>query len=216
MRIHSGWAFPDSDEHMWREMKPDGSYQRSHFEKAMEFVTDFSCAIDGGAHVGLWSALMAKRFKRVFAVEPALDTYECLLLNMAHLDNVRVKNVALSHVKYMNAALTFDAKQAERGNTGGRYLDPDVDGTIVCEPIDSWKLESLGFLKLDVEGFEPHAISGATDTIGRCRPVIIWEDKFFHTRYGLPKHETRKRLASLGYEHKARVGHDEIWCAAHL
>jgi FkbM family methyltransferase len=210
MKMHAGWQFPDDDEHMWREMRVGGLYQSEHCDKALSFVADRSVAIDGGAHVGLWSAIMAKRFDSVIAVEPAADSFECLTTNMMarRLDNVVLCNAALGCEDKL-VSMELDAKQTSRKNTGGRYVRDG--GTIRVEMIDSWKLPTLGFLKLDVEGSEPAAIQGASETIARCKPVVLWEDKSFCTRYGYDKNAPRRLLAALGYEHKARVSADEIW-----
>lgn len=211
MKHHGGWMWPELDDFMWREMKQDGTYQRSHFDAAMRFVTDRRCAVDGGAHVGLWSALMAKQFDRVVAVEPAADTAECLAINMAAVFNVEIRRVALgSHAGSVSLAL--DDKQKARKNTGGRYVV--TGGSIPVERIDDWNLPSLGLLKLDVEGSEPAAVEGAVETLKRCKPVVLFEDKGFCVRSGYAKDASQKLLAGVGYEHKARVGHDEVWCAA--
>ncbi len=86
-------------------------------------------------------------------------------------------------------------------------------GTIPVERIDDWRLENLGFLKLDIEGSEPAALEGAFLTIKNNRPIVLFEDKGFCARYGygFEKGASQVILSSLGYEHMARVGHDEIW-----
>ncbi len=211
MKTVAGLAWPDADTFMCREVKADGSYQRPHLDAALKHVSDFSCAIDGGAHVGTWSALMAKRFTRVIAVEPAPDTFECLQQNMLGFTNVECRQIGLSHIKYFGGKLELDAKQTARGNTGGRYLSPDGVGTIACETIDSWDLKRLGFIKLDVEGFEPHALKGAAETLCRCKPIVLFEDKKFWTRYGLEPNEPQKFLASIGYRFIEAAGFDQIW-----
>ncbi len=210
MKEHGGWYWPDSDDFMWREMR-DGSYQRSHFDKAMEFVTDRRCAIDVGAHVGHWSALMASEFESVLAVEPAEDSFQSLLSNMLsrRLDNVVPCPVAVGNSDEF-VSMAIDQKQAARKNTGGRYVRLG-GGAIRMETIDSWRLPALGFLKIDAEGSEPLVIQGAEFTIARCKPVVLFEDKGFCVRYGLEKTASQRALAALGYEHKARVGHDEIY-----
>jgi FkbM family methyltransferase len=47
--------------------------------------------------------------------------------------------------------------------------------TVRCLKIDSGGLQRLDILKLDVAGMEPMALSGARDTIERCKPVILAE-----------------------------------------
>ncbi len=212
MKMHGGWQFPDADDFMWREMRGD-TYQRLHFDAAMTFVTDTRCACDVGAHVGTWTKLMADRFDSVVAVEPASDSFECLRTNMRAfcVTNVVPRGVSLG-AEQCYVSLTLNAKETARGNTGGRYVQRG--GVILCETLDSWNLPSLGFLKIDAEGSEPDVIKGACFTIDRCKPVVLFEDKGFCTRYGYAKDAPARILTGIGYEHKARVGHDEIWCAA--
>lgn len=205
-----GWAYPEADDFMWREAKPDGSYQASHLAIAMQFVKDRRTAIDAGAHVGTWSKLMSGLFDRVIAVEPAVDTFECLQQNVRrfNLKNVDAVNVALGATAgYVSMAL--DGKPLAMNNTGGRYVRKG--GTIRLETIDEWNLPSLSFLKMDIEGSEPDCILGASLTLSRCKPVVLWEDKSFCTRYGHDKDAPRHLLTSLGYRQLSRVSADEIW-----
>jgi FkbM family methyltransferase len=208
--MHHGWSYPDADEQMWREQSIAGGYQASHLIEAMRYVTDKSLAVDGGAHVGTWSLTLSRVFRRVIAVEPAVDTFECLRANMARFDrtNVDTVNVALG-LRSGFVTMALDGKPAKNKNTGGRHVERG--GTIRCETIDDWNLPSLGFLKLDIEGSEPMALEGAALTLTRCKPVVLFEDKGFCTRYGYAKDAPQRILESFGYEHKARVGKDEIW-----
>ena len=91
------WQFPEADQYMRGEMARDGSYQGTHLEVALRYVTDWRCAVDGGAHVGTWSRLMSEKFQRVIAVEPSLDTFACLTCNMQTFGcaNVECRNLAL-------------------------------------------------------------------------------------------------------------------------
>lgn len=207
---HHGWAYPAADDFMWREAKPDGSYQRRHLDAAMTFVTDRRVAIDGGAHVGQFTKPLAALFDHVIAVEPAEDTFACLVANVARfrLLNVEVKQAALgSRVGYVSLAL--DAKQTARGNTGGRFVVPG--GGIPVERIDDWKLPYVGLIKLDVEGSEPDAINGAIETIASCKPIILFEDKEFSRRYGFYPRATQNLLTTMGYTFLQAISHDEIW-----
>ncbi len=212
MKMHGGWYWPDADEYMVKELRADGTYQRDHLDAAMRFVTDKRIAVDGGAHVGQFSRQMSALFETVIAAEPAFDAFESLAENMRNFgcSNVQIRNIAFGSTPGF-VTMALDAKQQARKNTGGRYI---MDGgKIPRVMIDTWHLPSLGFLKLDVEGSEYDAIDGARDTIARCRPVILWEDKAFGARFGHDKQAVRHLLATLGYEHKARAGSDEIWTA---
>jgi FkbM family methyltransferase len=210
MKIQHGWAFPSADEFMSNAMKPDGSYQASHLVAALEYVTDWSLSVDGGAHAGTWTKTLSQRFTRVISVEPSTDTFEALQANVLHFGclNVQTLNVALGD-KPGTVKMVLDGRAAEMHNTGGRYAAPG--GDILVETIDSWDLKSLGFLKLDVEGSEVAALRGARKTLKRCRPIVLYEEKGFSRRYGEVKEAAAKLLESFGFRLLQVVGCDRIW-----
>lgn len=210
MKLQHGWAFPDADEFMLTQIQPDGSYQRANLERALEFVTDFSCAIDGGAHIGTWARIMAQRFTRVIAVEPSFDTREALVANLAAFVclNVEVQGVALGAAAG-HVTMALDDKGAAMKNTGARFVQPV--GEIPLVTVDSWQLPSLGFLKLDVEGSEVAALQGAAKTLKRCRPVVLFENKALWRRFGYHHDAPQQFLTKIGYQRVAVVSKDEIW-----
>lgn len=210
MKTVHGWAFPDADVFMVNEMKPDGSYQAGHLAAALRHVTDWSLAIDGGAHVGTWSRTLSGRFEKVIAIEPSADTFEALMTNLVTFGcgNVDARNIALGATPG-TVEMHLEGRGVELQNTGARFAKPG--GTIPVETIDSWNLPSLGLLKLDVEGSEPNALRGAVATLRRCRPIVIYEDKFLWRRYGEPRDAAAKVLQSVGYVQLERVKMDEIW-----
>jgi len=209
MKLHAGIAFPDADQFMVKEMKGDQTYQAEHLRDALRFVTEFGCAVDGGAHVGLWSRLMAHSFEKVIAFEPSPDTFECLRHNMQGLDRVQCEPYALGAAPGM-VAMTLDAKNALRANTGARHVT--AGGEIQVRTIDSFALDRVGFIKLDIEGSEPMALQGAADTIARCQPIILFENKSLWSRhFNLPADAVVRILTRYGYRHLSTVSHDEIW-----
>ncbi len=211
MKTHSSWAYPDADDFMWREMKPDGTYQASHLQTALTYVTDWSLAIDGGAHVGTWSRLMADRFSRVIAVEPSADTFEALTANMATFEcvNVERRNIAIGAVAGLVSMAPLEPRAEAMKNTGARFVQ--LGGDIPCERIDDWALPSVGFIKLDIEGSEVDALIGASQTLTRCRPIVLFENKGFCRRFGHAKDGPQAFLASVGYRHIDTAGKDQIW-----
>lgn len=210
MKTVHGWQFPDADDFMTRELRPDGTYQASHLAAALSFVSDFSVAIDGGAHVGTWARLLGERFETVLAFEPSPDTFAALVANLA--------TFACAHVQPIHAALgrtagavemAIEARQAALGNTGARYVVEG--GAIPMQTVDALALPSLGFLKLDVEGSEPFALEGARETLRRCRPIVLFENKYLWKRFEQPRDAPHQILRGVGYRHLATVVKDEIW-----
>lgn len=218
MKYAHGWAFPDEDVFMMAELKADGTYQAANLHAALRYVTDWSLAVDGGAHVGAWTKPMAAKFARVIAVEPASDTYEALTANLAAFGcgNVDARHIAIGD-KAREVRLVLDGRGATMRNTGARHIEKHVrkGGEVVkCEPIDEWELPTLGFLKLDIEGGEPDAIAGARATIRRCHPVVLFENKGLCVRLGHSRNAVQRLLTELGYRHVESVSCDEIWLPA--
>jgi len=214
MKIAKGWAFPDADEQMVAELSEDGRYQSTHLDAAMRYVKTHSVCIDGGAHVGTWSKRLSPLFKRVIAVEPSPDTFEALAANMQTFGcaNVELVHAALGAKSGGFVSMALAPAAVALKNTGARYAVPTADAAIPVIRIDDWNLSSLGFLKLDVEGSEPMALAGASQTITRCRPIILFENKWLWVRhFGVPKHAVEVLLTRHGYHKLLQISHDQIW-----
>lgn len=210
MKQIKGWYFPDVDAFMANEMKEDGSYQGGHLRAVLPFVTDHSVAVDGGAHVGTWTKPLSGLFGSVVAIEPSPDTYEALVANMQAFGcaNVTCHHVALGAAPGF-VSMTWDKRAADLANTGGRYVQEH--GEIWRITLDSLNLPSLGFLKLDVEGAEPDALKGGAETIARCKPIVLFENKGFCRRYGYPADGPQQVLTKFGYRQLLVTGKDVIW-----
>jgi len=195
---------------MVKELGADGRYQAKNLDAALEHVTDWTLAIDGGAHVGTWARVMAGRFVQVIAAEPAADTYEALVENMRQFGctNVETRQIGLGE-KAGRAGMTIDDRGAALFNSGSRFLAPG--DAVAVETIDSWNLPTLGFLKLDVEGSEQAALLGARETLQRCKPIVLFEDKGLWKRFGYGRQAPQSLLTELGFVLVARVSMDQIW-----
>jgi FkbM family methyltransferase len=144
--------------------------------------------LDVGANIGLHALTAAKRLRelgggRVIAFEPAAD---CLakLRAAAERNDVQVEVVpaALGERQHY-AELRADSRYDE-ADAGVRSLYGD--GAVVQEVpvirLDDWVrehgLERLDVVKLDIEGSEVSALSGAAHTLTRLRPrAVLVEDK---------------------------------------
>lgn len=195
------WWFPFDDAKCRRHFTAEG-LQIDHLERALTYVKDHSVAVDGGAHVGSWSRYMAPHFKRILAYELAPDTFECLKRNVADLPHVQPIHAALGDVPGFVGV--HDPK-----HTLGRSV---AEGNTVKKVrLDDEKLDALGFLKLDLEGYEYFGLKGAEQTIKRFRPVILIEEKGHGTKYGLEADASLKFLKKLGYRKAFRMKPDEVF-----
>lgn len=196
-----------------------GGWQLDHLDRALSHVKDRRVAIDGGAHIGSWTFAMLERgFAHVQAFEPADDTFECLLENakewrIKHMADVESQFIGLHRcalgAEAGRTGMKDDGKYAG-GNTGGRYLKGD--GPIAVRALDVYKFVAVDFIKLDVEGYEPFALRGARDTIERCKPVILIEEKHrMAHRFGYAPGEASRMLQSFGMVEIDLIGSDHIF-----
>lgn len=171
-------------------------YQRDTYAKALEFVTDFGCAIDVGAHVGFWSLEMAKNFTEVHAFEPQPENFACLSGNAPDIARY---NIALGETPGWCRMET-----PARHNSGA--WEAKEGGDIEVLPLDGFALEP-GLIKIDVQGMELAVLKGAEETILRSYPVLVVEC----VMNGVYDPGPREFIEGLGMEAVARVRKDFIF-----
>lgn len=99
------------------------------------------------------------------------------------------------------------------GNAGAGFCSgkglPVYNGSISITEIalDDLKLEKVDFIKWDIEGFEYRAISGAANTLKRCRPRMIVEVYEAHlNRCGTSSLYLTNLITCLGYNVSILMG----------
>lgn len=173
---------------------------------ALSFCKLHRTAVDVGAHIGIWTNELAKRFDTVWAFEPTDENFECLVHNIG--ERATLQKVALGA-----GAAECNVALPKGGNSGMWHIAAGA-GTPM-RPLDSYNLSVVDFIKIDTEGYEGNVIAGAWRTLNTCRPVVFFEDnglgpKYFGDNWTDPK----PLLASLGYVRAVRIRKDEIWTPA--
>lgn len=215
-KIVENWHFPPDEKSVFRKVKSSrdkiGSqfsiddYQVQLRDAALKYTTNFSGVVDVGAHIGIWSVHFSKVFKQVYAFEINPDTLPSLEANIASRD---IKNV-----KIFTHGLGDKEQLVEicptRFKSMGTYITAVDTGTNLVLPLDSFNLKDIGLIKIDVEGFESAVLLGAAETIIRCKPIIVMEDKpDLHTRFGGPT--PSNILLDLGLKEIVRFRKDVIF-----
>lgn len=209
------WWLPDDEQHLQQWMTKVNqrvhgrlTYQHAKWAAAAPYVKQWRVAVDVGAHVGLWTHTLAERFKEVVAFEPVLAHRECWDKNLAGLTNVRLYACALGET-----AGEVCIKKRPAGSSGDRGVDPiaelstlraSVNGNgELCDMkrLDDFALPVIDFLKMDCEGYEVYIVRGGLETIARCKPCVIVEQKpeTGHVkRYGIGPTDAVDELKKLG------------------
>ena len=111
--------------------------------------------------------------------------------------NVEAKNVVLHRVALGNRSGRMKSEVVP-DNTGASFVSDSAQGDVPLKRLDEYALEQVDFVKVDVEGYERFVLEGARDTLLRCRPLVLIEQKPFSERYGVAQYDALEYLQSLG------------------
>lgn len=202
MKQAHGWYLPDHETHLqgWMQKvndKVDGKlrYQGSKLDTAMSFCNDFRYAVDIGAHVGLFSYWLSRRFDAVFAFEPSAEQRACFEKNVTTWPsgNVKLLPMALGESPGKVGIKTTKGSSGDTHVAGPGEIEMSTLDSIIPQDVP------VDFIKIDTEGMELPIIKGAKQTILRCRPVMMVEQKGHEvTHFGFEKEGAIKYLKELG------------------
>jgi FkbM family methyltransferase len=164
-----------------------GEYGEIEFEFMRQLLQPGRDAVEVGANMGSHTVplarLLAAQGRRLLAVEPQPVVFQNMCANVAlsRLLNVRAENCACADAP---GWLAFDTPDyTGLGNFGGVAMRPAGPAAAAGQRVRSVPLDDLlddswdvGFLKIDVEGFEQQVLEGARRTLARCRPLIYLEN----------------------------------------
>ena len=144
---------------------------------------------------------------KVWAFEPNLENYRCALITtfINDLRNVEIANAGLGARKGSLSMMISDASGRSLGGTSRVLEEYKGDGREELTQVEIVRLDdavpsdrTISILQLDVEDFEQPALTGATRTIERCKPILILEN--------LPdQHWLSENILRLGYRVARKV-----------
>lgn len=210
MKEHLGWWFPDGETHFQQMLNKSvakggpARYQWQVRDRSLKYVKNFNFALDIGANVGLWSRDLCDHFQTVVAFEPVEQFRECLIKNVVKI-NLNVQSFALGDQNTTaNMIITQD-------NMGHTHIDPTSigQGSTEIKRLDDLNYSMIDYIKMDCEGFEYKIIQGAEQTLKRCRPIVVVEQKP-HDMYQQSQHAAIELLQSYGMIRLDQVKDDWI------
>ena len=228
-----GIWLPDGEKHFPEWMAKNGeivngrgTYQIRKLREAMKWCKQFRTAVDVGAHVGLWSMHLVQRFKRVEAFEPVPQFRECFRRNVPDAVDVTTigmmgKEVLHDHELH-DCALGvgtpdgFVSMNINPADTGGTHVNCDGlkgDAPLTqMKQLDSFCFQDVDFIKIDTEGYELEVLKGAVETLRRCKPCVIVEQKPHKLlpNFGIKGTPAVDFLRSLGAVLRKEMGGDYI------
>jgi FkbM family methyltransferase len=172
----------------------------------MEHLKPDSSVLDIGANCGYFSLLACSLGATVYAFEPLqcnvrllsasriINRYQDLhILAAAASDTPATLAIGAS---YTNGVVGLPPENPEQALSADYVATVRVDD---CVPPDAF----VSLVKIDVEGHEFRALSGAAQTIKRCHPVII-------TEFSPSALEANSRVSGQDYLHQLASWHYHI------
>lgn len=184
--------FPLNDSY-WTQFQNDiKRYERIMWFVMEKFLNSKSIFIDGGANMGLWSCVAASKIKnpdQVVAVEVCDRVLRVLEKNKT-ANSMSFTVIERAIWSESDKSVTFyeygchAANSLRQDNLPEKPLRHKEVKTISVDDIVSGVLKKLQkkyedfnvVVKLDVEGVEPEAMKGASDTLSRMNAMFIYED----------------------------------------
>lgn len=169
--------------YMWRLIRKNLRKGEAELKYLPHLVPRDRIAIDVGANKGVYTHLLARLASGVEAFEPNPKIYGVLTRYLPR--NVVAHQVALSDSigtaelivpmyggGYSNQTASLNPRKRNEGARSVR---------VAQRTLDSYGFSNVGFIKIDVEGFEAAVLAGARETILRERPVMQIELEEQHT-----------------------------------
>lgn len=136
------------------------------FKWLKPFLKGVGVVWDIGACIGDHTRQYLNWGMQVVAIEPHPVSFACLAHNCP---DAMCLNFAASDVE-------GTVNLASEANIGASRIHPSGEWTVPAHALDDYPgLPVPGFVKIDVEGFEPRVITGMAGTITRHRPIIFME-----------------------------------------
>ena len=180
-------------------------YQIEIYQEALKHTPNRGCAVDVGAHVGIFTLYMERDFDKVVAFEPIEKNYLSLLINVrnhaVNTEKVSTRSVALSDKTHAVQMICPCNK-----NSGTWMVSADGKVTVNCMPLDLFSLRP-NLIKLDIQGHELPALRGAYNTITQYKPTLIVE--VWNVQDTM--HLTNYIEKTLNYKQAARISKDCVY-----
>lgn len=156
----------------------NGLFENQLIEWTKQLLSKDKTILDIGAHTGTYAISLADSSQHVYCFEPQKMTYYALC-----------GSVALSNKQNITCFQTGLGSENQIGKKTLKIVSNDGGGSsihatqgiireeeIEIKTLDSYNLDNIGFIKMDVEENELNVLKGATETLIRSNyPKILFE-----------------------------------------
>lgn len=144
-------------------------------------------SLDIGANEGLYAMYLCRFAKSLTCFEPLPWMVEQLQKKFSGTGNVKINHCALgsrTETAVIKIPVTKDKQYDTRSSLVGGFSEQLIDGSgvvsvkelpVSVKRLDDFQLRDIGFIKIDVEGFELEVLKGGRETITREQPNLYIE-----------------------------------------
>jgi FkbM family methyltransferase len=225
-KAHGGhWVAAPLDDYVGRAVFYSGELDRKITWVCSRVVCKGDTVLDIGANLGLVTFILSAQVGstgRVHAFEPIPAMQELIDRGIARnaISNVRLHRIALGSEP---SELTLSVPRGQAGSASfvknRHFAESDeirVPVRTLSEVMVKQEAHKIRLVKIDVEGFEPQVLAGATDFFARTPPdTVLFElmrtlSEFGYGFFSIPRKLFHMRLQRFPetYVGKGAIGHD--------
>ena len=194
------------------------TFYNLHYKNCFNQIKEYtkylenSVIIDIGSNIGLFAKGITElvKYKHIHLFEPSKEYFDKSKEILKDFSNITYNNLGLSNVNS-----TLDLYKSNDFNIGWNTFykkDPNQDENffefmdkenVKVVKLDDYyrEIDSIDFIKIDVEGYERYVLEGSWDLIKKFKPYILIEVSWGvnHPEWKLNQN-LYNRLFSLGYK----------------
>lgn len=202
------YLLPNLQENLAFDIFINGIYEQETNDFLVATIPQGATVLDIGANIGSISIPLAKKRKdiRIVCVEASPFVFEYLKRNIAlnGLDRqIQVHNVAITDADNLQLPFYSDPGTFGKGSLSPVFTHEAVmvNGISLDSFIRHHQLGNIGFIKIDIEGYEYFAFKGASQLLNRTdRPGILLEFVDWAEEHAnLEKGSAQQLLMQFGY-----------------
>lgn len=201
------FELPNVKEIISFDLFTSGVYENGLVEFLSKAIPKNGVFIDIGANIGAISIPLALERKdiRIIAIEASPWIFNVLQGNVLlnRLSNITALNYAVYSESGKQVGIYAPKELFGKGSLSPIYTkeEEQVETITIDDIVLKQKLDSLDFLKVDVEGFEASVFLGMKDAAKIKKPRIVFEFlKWAETSAGFQAGEAQSVLLSYGYK----------------
>jgi FkbM family methyltransferase len=196
----------------------------SKLQELISLVDKSKIIIDIGANCGLFSIPSSLNGYEVYAFEPVRMNIKLLELGREEnkCNNFNIVNMGVSnktkketiYIPYCSDNTSFNKDVAISNMSFSKNY---IEETVNCTTFDDWikknKNLNIGFIKIDVQGFEKEVLEGMTGFLKNCNDVYIYLewDKNLTENNGNSLDDMETILIENNFEVRETLGNDKLF-----